>query len=181
MRISIVHMRRLKLRETAGKEREGSWRPAPTRWWDPSTHWSAARRCWEQNLNSQLMPWSRGPLSRLLRQAGRSQRPGQALLPLAAHFLRLAVKKQESKTDKNALRNHSIWIWPCLGFPGGSDGKEYACNVGDLGLIPGLGRSHGEGHGNPLQYSCLENPHGLRSLVGYSSWGHKELDMTELI
>ena len=64
-------------------------------------------------------------------------------------------------------------------FPGGSDGKEYACNVGDLGLIPGLGRSHGEGHGNPLQYSCLENPHGLRSLVGYSSWGHKELDMTE--
>ena len=51
--------------------------------------------------------------------------------------------------------------------------------MGDLGLIPGLGRSHGEGHGNPLQYSCLENPHGLRSLVGYSSWGHKELDMTE--
>ena len=44
------------------------------------------------------------------------------------------------------------------GFPGGSDGKESACNVGDLGLIPGLGRSHGEGNGYPLQYSCLENP-----------------------
>ena len=44
------------------------------------------------------------------------------------------------------------------GFPGGSDGKESACNVGDPGLIPGLGRSPGEGHGNPLQYSCLENP-----------------------
>ena len=44
-----------------------------------------------------------------------------------------------------------------LGFPGGSDGKESACNVGDLGLIPGLGRSPGEGHGNPLQYSGLEN------------------------
>ena len=42
-------------------------------------------------------------------------------------------------------------------FPGGSDGKESAYNVGDPGLIPGLGRSHGEGHGNPLQYSCLEN------------------------
>ena len=43
-------------------------------------------------------------------------------------------------------------------FPGSSDGKESARNVGDLGLIPGLGRSHGEGHDNPLQYSCLENP-----------------------
>ena len=44
------------------------------------------------------------------------------------------------------------------GFPGGSDGKESACNSGDLGSIPGLGRSLGGGHGNPLQYSCLENP-----------------------
>ena len=44
------------------------------------------------------------------------------------------------------------------GFPGSSAGKESACNAGDLGSIPGLGRSPGEGHGNPLQYSCLENP-----------------------
>ena len=44
------------------------------------------------------------------------------------------------------------------GFPGGLDGKESDCNAGDLGLIPGLGRSPGEGHGNSLQYSCLENP-----------------------
>ena len=44
------------------------------------------------------------------------------------------------------------------GFPGGSDGEESACNAGYLGLIPRLGRSPGEGHGNPLQYSCLENP-----------------------
>ena len=43
-------------------------------------------------------------------------------------------------------------------FPGGSDGKESACNEGDLGSIPGLERSSGEGNGNPLQYSCLENP-----------------------
>ena len=42
-------------------------------------------------------------------------------------------------------------------FPGGSDGKESACNAGDLGSIPGFGRSPGEGNGNPLQYSCLEN------------------------
>ena len=45
-----------------------------------------------------------------------------------------------------------------LGFPGGSAGKESACNVGDLGSVLGLGRSPGGGHGNPLQYSCLENP-----------------------
>ena len=45
-----------------------------------------------------------------------------------------------------------------LGFPGGSDGKVSACNAGDQGLIPGLGRSPKEGNGNPLQYSCLENP-----------------------
>ena len=45
-----------------------------------------------------------------------------------------------------------------LGFSGGSDRKESACNAGDLALIPGLGRSPGEGNGNPLQYSCLENP-----------------------
>ena len=45
-----------------------------------------------------------------------------------------------------------------LDFPGGSDGRASAYNAGDLGSIPGLGRSHGEGNGNPLQYSCLENP-----------------------
>ena len=44
------------------------------------------------------------------------------------------------------------------GFPGGSEDKASACNAGDLGSIPGLGRSPGEGNGNPLQYSCLENP-----------------------
>ena len=65
------------------------------------------------------------------------------------------------------------------GFPGGSDCKESACNVGDLGSTPGLGRSPGGEHDNPLQYSCLENPHGQRSLVDYSPWGHKESDMTE--
>ena len=64
-------------------------------------------------------------------------------------------------------------------MPGDSDGKEFACSAGDSGLIPGLGRSPGGGHGNPLQCSCLENPQGQRSLAGYSPWGHKELDMTE--
>ena len=62
------------------------------------------------------------------------------------------------------------------GFPGGSAGEAPACNVGDLGSIPGLGRSPGGGNGNPLKYSCLKNFHGLRSLVGYSLWGRKESD-----
>ena len=62
-------------------------------------------------------------------------------------------------------------IEPLQGFPGTSAGKESTCNAGDPSLTPGLGRSPGGGHGNPLQYSCLENPHGERSLVGYSPWG----------
>ena len=56
--------------------------------------------------------------------------------------------------------------------------KESACHVEELGSIPGFGCSPGGGHCNPLQFSCLETPHGQRSLVGYSPWGHKELDMT---
>ena len=67
-----------------------------------------------------------------------------------------------------------------MGFSGGSDGKESACNAADVGLIPGLGRSPERGHGNPLQYSCLENPHCQRRLVGYSPWGCKESDTTEV-
>ena len=65
------------------------------------------------------------------------------------------------------------------GFPGSSAGKESACNAEDPGLIPGLGRFPGGGHGNPLQYSCLENPPEQRSLVGYSPWSQKESDLTE--
>ena len=65
------------------------------------------------------------------------------------------------------------------GFPGGSDDKESACSAGDLGLIPGLGRSPGEGYGNPLQYSLLENPHGQGSLAGHSLWGSKKSVTTE--
>ena len=66
-----------------------------------------------------------------------------------------------------------------LGFPYDSSGKGFACNAGntgDLGSIPGLGRSPGVRHGNPLQYTCLENP--MRSLGDHSPWGHKESDIT---
>ena len=54
-----------------------------------------------------------------------------------------------------------------------------AGDVRDMGLNPGSGISPGGGHGNPLQYSCLENPHGQRSLVGYSPWRCKGPDMTK--
>ena len=66
-----------------------------------------------------------------------------------------------------------------MGVPGSSAEKESSCNSEDLGSIPGSGRSPGGEHGNPLQYSCLENPHGQRSLVGYSPQGCTESDMTE--
>ena len=65
----------------------------------------------------------------------------------------------------------------CLGASlGGSNGEESTHNVGNLGSFPGMGRV---GHGNPLQYSCLENNHWQRYLAGYSPWGRKESDMTE--
>ena len=64
------------------------------------------------------------------------------------------------------------------GFPGGSDGKESACNTEDLDSIPGLGRSPGEGNGNPLQYSCLKNPID-RGTWRASVYGITESDKTE--
>ena len=65
------------------------------------------------------------------------------------------------------------------GFPKWLSSKESTCNVGDMGSIPGLGRSPGRGNGNSLQYSCLEDPDGQRSLEGYSPLGCKESDMTK--
>ena len=62
-------------------------------------------------------------------------------------------------------------------FPGGSDGKESTCNMGDLDSIPGSEDRLEKGMATHSQYSCLENPHGQRSLVG--PWGRKELDTTE--
>ena len=59
------------------------------------------------------------------------------------------------------------------------DSPANAGAPGDAGLTPGLGRSLGEGDDSSLQYSCLENPHGQRSLLGYSPWGHQESNVTE--
>ena len=73
----------------------------------------------------------------------------------------------------------TVWYLTWPGFPRGLDGKASACNERDLGSTPGLGRSPGEGSGNPLQHSYLEKSHGWRSRVGDSPWGHKELDTTK--
>ena len=97
------------------------------------------------------------------------------------------------ETVVQRLTNHSPISWlimlqnyfclypnPYLGFPDGSNGKESACSAGDLGLIPGSGKSPGKGHGNQLQYSCLENSMERGAWqAGYSSWGLEELDTTE--
>ena len=61
-------------------------------------------------------------------------------------------------SSSSRMKEETPWFQGALGFPGGSEVKVSACNAGDLSSIPGLGRSPGEGNGNPLQYSCLENP-----------------------
>ena len=88
-------------------------------------------------------------------------------------------REQEGGRDRGEGGSALAGTKVIMGFPGGAHGKEPAANAGDVGLIPGSGRSPGGGHGSPLQYSCLENPHGQRSLAGYSPWGHKESEMTK--
>ena len=66
-----------------------------------------------------------------------------------------------------------------LNFPDGSGVKNLPADAegaGDTGLIPESGRSPGEENGNPLPYSCLENPHGQRNMAGYNPWGHKRVE-----
>ena len=75
------------------------------------------------------------------------------------------------------LINKSVSL--LLGFPCGAAGKDSACSGGDLRLIPGSGRSPGEGHGNPLQYSCLENPVDREAWQATVRGGPKESDATE--
>ena len=87
------------------------------------------------------------------------------------------VKK--SWTQLSNWTDFLLYDYRVIGFCDSSVGKESACNAGDLSSISGSGRSLGGRHGNPLQYSCLANSHGQRSLEGYSPWGRKELDMTE--
>ena len=71
------------------------------------------------------------------------------------------------------------WVQDIVGFPGGSDDKESAYNMGDSGLIPGLGRSPGIWEWLPIPVFLPGEFHGRKSLVGYSPWGCKEMDLTE--
>ena len=78
------------------------------------------------------------------------------------------------------LSSAKIYINPQeMGFCGGTEGRESACNAGDPGSISMLGRSPGEEHGNPLQYSCLENSMDRGTWQATIHRGHKELDTTE--
>ena len=85
-------------------------------------------------------------------------------------------------TLKSLLQHHNwkAWILQCSAFfPCSSVGKESAYSARDFGSIPGSGRSPGEGNDNPLQYSCLENPHEQRSLADYSPWCRKSKARTQ--
>ena len=81
---------------------------------------------------------------------------GKVRLPVPSHVI------HGEDITRLVLKSISISV---ASFPGASEGKVAACNAGDLGPIPGSGRSTGEGNGDPLWYSCLENPHGRKSLV----------------
>ena len=124
--------------------------------------------------------------------SGRTPSPPCQAPPQRAHASAVACLSHEphqaqSSAQQRAAVLHAhpfpafLHLLPFFGIflSGGSVSKESACNVGDPGSTPGSGRSPGEGNGNPLQYSCLENHHGWRSLVGYSPWSHKESDTTE--
>ena len=114
-----------------------------------------------------------------MREAGRYEPCTSRFLEDFRSWKRLVNLLLDGSVVKNKPANagdtRGVGSIPGLGrYPGGGVGcplqysKESACSMGDLGLIPGLGRSPGGGHGNPFQCSCLENPHGQRSLAGYS-------------
>ena len=98
------------------------------------------------------------------------------LMKVKAESKKAGLKVNIQKTK--IMASSPITLWQIdgntRGFPGGSDGKASTCNVGDLSSIPGLGRSPGGGNGNPLQYSCLDNPWteepGRLQSKGLQSW-----------
>ena len=95
-----------------------------------------------------------------------------------ARIHRRTIQKKIFMTQKFPWRRDRLPTLVFFGFPGGSDGKESICNVGDLGSTPELARSSRQRLGNLLQYCCLEYPHEQLSLVCYSPWGCRQLDMT---
>ena len=107
--------------------------------------------------------------------------PNPVLKPVFSELPALQADRLPLSQLKKPLNSSKNCKLLCLtpGFLGGSDTKECARNAGDLGSIPEFGGSPREGHVNPLEYSCLENLHGQKSLTGYSPWDHKESDTTE--
>ena len=114
-------------------------------------------------------------------QQPKGQRLNRACLvaQLARIFLQCRRPHFDSPVGKVSWRRDRLPTPVFLGFPSGSKGEESTCNTGDLSSIHGPGRFPGGGHGNPLQYFCLENPHEQKSLVGYTPVGCKESDTTE--
>ena len=105
-----------------------------------------------------LHSWARSPTSALkVVSLGEARRAGRAaLLILQTQGGEVCHRACDLEAELFFFFFFKVYI-SLFGFPGDSDGKESACNVGDPGSIPRLGRSPGEGNGNPLQYSCLEN------------------------
>ena len=100
------------------------------------------------------------------------EEPGELLLSMGSHELDSTKQLTHTYTHTHThTHTHEL--------SGGSGSKESACNAGDTGWTSGWGRLPGEGNGYPLLYSCLENPHGQRSLVSYCPWGGKEFEATE--
>ena len=97
------------------------------------------------------------------------------------YFLQLHVYLQLSQSLMQKKKNIYIYrmLWSGLGYPSGSDGEESTCNARDMGSIPGLGRSPGEGNGSPLQYSCLGDPMDRGAWRATVHGVTKESDTTE--
>ena len=109
--------------------------------------------------------------------SGRWWRMGEAWR-VAVHIIAKSLTWLKNWTTTTENEKNLYYLPTSLGFPGSSDGKASAYNVGDPGSIPGSGRSPGEGNGNPLQYSCPENPMDWGAWGGYSPRGCKESDTT---
>ena len=127
---------------------------------------SSPRGCWQSSVPH------RGMGCRLHVSLSLGQRSDSAPCPVASHG-----DLHQSVQAKSAADRVTVF-WNLIIEVTSSVDKESACNAGDPGLIPGLGRSPGEGNGNPLQSSCLEKSHGQRSLVGSQFMMLQELDMT---
>ena len=105
--------------------------------------------------------------------------PASVSFPISRFFTSDVQSIGASATASILSVNIQGWFLLGLGLPWWLSSKESTCNAEHMGLTPGSGRSPGGGSGNPLQYSCYVQSHGQRTLVGYSPWDRKELDMTE--